>query len=237
MDDKAAFEEALRAVLSKLVAVKPSACVEPPRASKLARCGSVASYCANFGCRAVRVVATSTGRGLEATRRIDADEFVFAERPVLKIDDRGDKSENAAAFAAAARCRCDAPLTSLLRDMCRDTDGDEVAGAYVSNAFEMDEEMGVFPMTAMMNHSCGDHNCAFMVDGDVLFVQATRPVEAGEALTLCYVAALGDVRSTRARRAELRESFNFLCACRRCAADDGAPAPPPARKKRRRAAA
>ena len=50
------------------------------------------------------------------------------------------------------------------------------------------------------------------------------------SLTLCYVAALGDVRSTRQRRAELRESFHFVCACARCAADDG---PPP---KRRRAA-
>ena len=44
MGDDAAFEAALRAALSKLIAVKPRACVEPPRASKLARCASVASY-------------------------------------------------------------------------------------------------------------------------------------------------------------------------------------------------
>ena len=232
MGDDAAFEAALRAALSKLIAVKPRACVEPPRASKLARCASVASYCANFGCRAVRVVATSTGRGLEATRPRAADEFIFAERPVLAIDDAGDKAANAAACAAAARDRRDAALTSLLRDMFSDVAGDAVAGAYLSNAFEMDasDATGMFPLAAMMNHSCGDHNCAFFCDGGALYVQTTRAVAAGEALTLCYVAALGDVRSTRQRRAELRASFHFVCACARCAADDG---PPP---KRRRAA-
>ena len=115
--------------------------------------------------------------------------------------------------------------------MCSDVAGDAVAGAYLSNAFEMDgDATGMFPLAAMMNHSCGDHNCAFFCDGGALYVQTTRDVAAGEALTLCYVAALGDVRSTRQRRAELRESFHFVCACARCAADDG---PPP---KRRRAA-
>jgi hypothetical protein len=66
----------------------------------------------------------------------------------------------------------------------------------------------MFPLAAMMNHSCGDHNCAFFCDAGALYVQATRDVAAGEALTLCYVAALGDVRSTRQRRAELRENYS-----------------------------
>ena len=138
MGDDAAFEAALRAALSKLIAVKPRACVEPPRASKLARCASVASYCANFGCRAVRVVATSTGRGLEATRPLAADEFLFAERPVLAIDD---------AVAEEGAVVVDAP--------------------------------------------------------------AARS-------------------SARRWRAELRASFHFVCACARCAADDG---PPPKRRR------
>jgi len=237
----AAFEARLRAALSKFVAVKPAATVAPPRAAKLAHCASVAAYVAAFGCRAVRVAAAraGVGRRLVATRAIAADAFVFAERPAhgLTVADRGDKAANAAAFAAAACAARRPPLVDLLLDLARARAADPLAGAYLANAMELEptEECGVFPLAAMCNHAC-DANCAYAVDADgsTLYLQATRPIAAGDELTLSYVACLGETRSTRARRDALKRSFGFDCACPRCAADDPPGGDPPPAKRRRR---
>ena len=236
----AAFEARLRAALSKFVAVKPAATVAPPRAAKLARCASVAAYVAAFGCRAVRVAAAraGVGRRLVATRDVAEDAFLFAERPVLKVADSGAKAANAAAFAAAARRTRRPALVALLLDLARARAADPLAGAYAANAMELEptDEVGVFPLADMCNHAC-DANCAYAVDDDgaTLYLQATRPIAAGDELTLSYVAYIGETRSTRARRDALRRSFGFDCACPRCAADDPPPrgAPPPAKRRRR----
>lgn len=235
--DDDAFAAALRSALAKFVAVKPAITVEPPRAAKLARASSVAAYAASFGTRRVRIAPPDgRGRGLVAARAYAESEFIFAERPVLKVDDSGDKFENARAFSAAAFARGDAALTALLRDLARAPGVDALAGAYLANAMEIEptDECGVFPLADMCNHAC-DANCGYAVDdaGDILYLQANAPIAEGEELTLSYVAFLDETRSTRARRAELRGSFGFTCACARCSADDADPPPLPRRKRPR----
>jgi hypothetical protein len=96
----------------------------------------------------------------------------------------------------------------------------ELIGIYISNAHlaSMTGEAGIYPLTAMINHSC-DPNCAFTSDDEgVLYVVATQAIEVGEEVALSYVEAIGK-QSLGKRRSELQQSFAFCCECSRCVAE------------------
>uniref|UniRef100_A0A6A7GA76 Histone-lysine N-methyltransferase ASHR1 n=1 Tax=Hirondellea gigas TaxID=1518452 RepID=A0A6A7GA76_9CRUS len=78
---------------------------------------------------------------------------------------------------------------------------------------------GVFPLTAVFNHSC-DPNCVLMFSNpdrpNRCYVRSSRPIAKGEELTIGYVE-LGC--PTSIRRAELRKGYFFECECPRCSND------------------
>ena len=76
----------------------------------------------------------------------------------------------------------------------------------------------LFPLTSVFNHSCWP-NAAWTTLGAVMAVRATRPIRAGEEVTISYVF-LSDV-DVAGRRDSLRSSHGFDCACERCAAPAG----------------
>lgn len=71
---------------------------------------------------------------------------------------------------------------------------------------------GVYPIAAMLNHSCVP-NCCVSFAGRVLAVHCVRPVCADEPLTIAYVDPLCGLAQ---RRAALREQYLFDCRCAAC---------------------
>jgi hypothetical protein len=82
--------------------------------------------------------------------------------------------------------------------------------------------LGVFPLCAVLCHSCRP-NCAHVAAGDGrLAIRAVRAIAAGEELTVSYIDLYQDRRQ---RRAQLWATKRFWCACERCACL-AAPLPP-----------
>ena len=75
-----------------------------------------------------------------------------------------------------------------------------------------------YPTASYFNHSCAPNAHPRWEHGDsTITIRALRPITAGEELFITYV----DANESRAsRRARLRESYGFHCACARCVADD-----------------
>ena len=80
--------------------------------------------------------------------------------------------------------------------------------------------LGLFPLVALLNHSC-DPNMAFEYQfaaaAPHMAVRALRPVGAGQELCVSYVDLL---ESTPRRRQRLQREKGFRCVCERCALAD-----------------
>ncbi|XP_042235254.1 SET domain-containing protein SmydA-8-like [Homarus americanus] len=71
---------------------------------------------------------------------------------------------------------------------------------------------GLFPLGALMNHSCIPNTQHWYKDG-VLIVRALKDIPKGESLTNTYAPTLW---GTQARAAHLAGSKLFTCTCERC---------------------
>ncbi|KAL1918701.1 uncharacterized protein VTP21DRAFT_2723 [Calcarisporiella thermophila] len=72
--------------------------------------------------------------------------------------------------------------------------------------------VGVYPLAAMVNHSCWP-NCIAMFEEDQMVIRCLRDIEEGEELTISYV----DIAlPTEERRRELLERYFFICNCDLC---------------------
>ena len=69
---------------------------------------------------------------------------------------------------------------------------------------------------AMLNHSC-DPNATFALDDGAIVFRAVCPIPAGAEICIDY---LGRAAPTAERRARLRETKLFDCACARCRAPE-----------------
>jgi len=74
------------------------------------------------------------------------------------------------------------------------------------------EGIGVYPGTAMMNHSCMPNCIVDFKTDHVLIVTALRPIQRGEELRFSYIDEYADVEE---RQNELR-SYGFVCQCPKC---------------------
>ena len=98
-----------------------------------------------------------------------------------------------------------------------DTELDTLIGIWLSNSHSMlaTGEAGIFPLTAMLNHSC-DPNCVFSADPDgTIYVAVTEDVEQGDQLCVAYIE-MDDDEPVDQRRERLQESFHFVCQCLKC---------------------
>ncbi|KAG0574845.1 hypothetical protein KC19_VG296300 [Ceratodon purpureus] len=77
----------------------------------------------------------------------------------------------------------------------------------------MRQFLGLWPLPSFINHSCASNSFRLHV-GDTLFLHASRPIEAGEEVTLAYVNTL----LPRQMRHDLldKDSWEFKCNCSRC---------------------
>lgn len=91
-------------------------------------------------------------------------------------------------------------------------------GIIHSNAFQYKDEQGqtwrgLFPLAAMLSHSC-QPNVAYVVEDHRLFFHAIRPVARGQELVQSYVQSFTPAHR---RQRILWETFGFVCQCEVCA--------------------
>ncbi|XP_068209517.1 SET and MYND domain-containing protein 4-like [Palaemon carinicauda] len=92
-----------------------------------------------------------------------------------------------------------------------------ICGVFDTNAFEISVDdcsrgRALFPLGAIMNHSCLPNTQHWFRDG-LLIVRAVKDIMAGESITNTYTPML---LGTRARAAHLAATKLFRCACKRC---------------------
>jgi hypothetical protein len=80
--------------------------------------------------------------------------------------------------------------------------------------------LGLYPATAMVNHSCAPNCAVVSCPGGVLEVRTLQPLVQGQELLVSYVNLVSPRDS---RRAALKASKEFDCACLRCAHPDAFP--------------
>ncbi|KAJ1928180.1 mitochondrial import receptor subunit tom20 [Tieghemiomyces parasiticus] len=112
----------------------------------------------------------------------------------------------------------------ILRNAIAVRSGGEAAGVAASAASEdyvrSPADAGVtgaalYLVSSYLTHSCAPNAEPSFLDHDhVLTLKATRPIQAGEEITMSYIA-VGD-RPTPARQAELMEKFRLHCTCPLC---------------------
>lgn len=74
------------------------------------------------------------------------------------------------------------------------------------------EGIGIFPFTAMMNHSC-EPNCQVNFDDDyTLKMDVLKPIKCGEQIMQSYIYEDGPLKD----RQEELNSYGFVCDCAKC---------------------
>ncbi|AIN98547.1 hypothetical protein LPMP_230970 [Leishmania panamensis] len=81
---------------------------------------------------------------------------------------------------------------------------------------------GLYSLLACFNHSCVPNAAVSNVDGThEIVLKTTRPIQAGEPLTITYIPLSAGAMSRAERQRQLRNYF-FTCHCPRCTKEAGA---------------
>ena len=75
--------------------------------------------------------------------------------------------------------------------------------------------LAVYRVASLANHSCVP-NASVAFDGHRIALRATRPLAAGEGVTMSYGPEAASNRDAAARRAHLRDKYSFECVCEAC---------------------
>ncbi|CAE7199831.1 SMYD3 [Symbiodinium natans] len=87
----------------------------------------------------------------------------------------------------------------------------------LSSTGEIEEKLwGLWPLAAVMNHSCRP-NASFTFVGDVIICRAARDLEMGDEICCNYVRV---DRPAMLRRRELQSQYMFVCSCPRCTLEE-----------------
>lgn len=83
----------------------------------------------------------------------------------------------------------------------------------IVNEFFNDCGLGVYPLAAMINHSCIPNCIQHFNDEGVIAIRTMRNIKAGEEISISYIDI---AMPTWLRRKELLKSYYFHCNCDRC---------------------
>ncbi|UXI19475.1 DNA damage-binding protein 1-like [Sarcoptes scabiei] len=101
-------------------------------------------------------------------------------------------------------------LNSLLDDLFQKIY--EVSGDFLNN-----EGSGLYELQSCINHSC-EANCEihFPYNNYVLALKASKNIDPGDEITICYLNECMQDRSRHTRTKYLRENYLFDCECSKC---------------------
>jgi len=73
--------------------------------------------------------------------------------------------------------------------------------------------LDMYPLAAIINHSCGASNAIRVFAGEVMAVHANAPIKRGEEIGWPYIPA---TQPYHLRQEQISGKFGFQCKCRRC---------------------
>lgn len=181
----------------------------------------------------VFVVRPSKGKGLGvfALRDLDIGDIVMREAPILKIDPpdyvRGTgypmsqvtelvrrEFENLSPIAQEE-------VMSLTYHATADEEAtmDKLGIIFRTNAYNTDDQIGLFPKIARINHSCRPNTSYYWSNKlNRRVVYASRKIKRGEEFFVSYIGLL----SAHEERQKRLDRYGFKCACEACAAAQAA---------------
>ncbi|KAJ7719441.1 hypothetical protein DFH07DRAFT_761131 [Mycena maculata] len=171
------------------------------------------------------------GLGMFAAQNIPAGGLIVVERPVLVVPyiiAIQTYTESELYAALLGRLSPDTVARFLVLSNCKPaSECDAVEGIMRTNAIgitlevpdgphpELPTHRAIFLNVSRCNHSCGP-NAVWHWDATSfsLSLEALRPIEAGQEITVAYITP---THSRAERRARLKMMYNFSCRCEFCA--------------------
>ncbi|KAG0156773.1 hypothetical protein PDIDSM_3954 [Penicillium digitatum] len=157
------------------------------------------------------------GWGVFATRRIDRGALILSEKPTFIIRrSHTDITDYHIAMAFQQLSPSQKAHFLLLRDngpSCLTS----MNKAFAENSFNVTSDLdepeahGLFPLHSRFNHSCIPNCKVPTVSREVISSFATRDIEVGEEINLCYYSDF-ECRT----RYERHQALGFTCDCRAC---------------------
>ncbi|KAF2996836.1 hypothetical protein E8E13_003472 [Curvularia kusanoi] len=177
----------------------------------------------------VYVVRPSKGKGLGVFTLHDLEigDIVMREAPILKIDPpdyvRGTGYPMAEVTKFVRRefetlsAAAQAEVMSLTyhATAMEEATMDKLGLIFRTNAYNTDEQIGLFPRIARINHSCRPNTSYYWSKKlNKRVVYASRKIKRGEEFSVSYIGLL----STHSERQKRLDRYGFKCTCEACAA-------------------
>ncbi|KAI5464358.1 hypothetical protein BGZ63DRAFT_401314 [Mariannaea sp. PMI_226] len=161
------------------------------------------------------------GKAFIATRNISKGTRIFTETPLFKLPDcvwEGGFAEDATLLELKGLSRAQQRAFFELHNV-HARQHSPVLGIVQSNLLpltgEDDGSSGLFLEASRINHSCRPNaQHSWNADLECLVVHAMEDIKAGCEITISYVS--GKSLSYAERQAQLKQRFDFSCACKLC---------------------
>ncbi|KZM22732.1 SET domain-containing protein 5 [Ascochyta rabiei] len=178
----------------------------------------------------IYVVEPSNGKGLGvfALHDLDVGDIVMRETPILKIDPPNYAKGTGYPMALVSelvrrefeRLSPDeqAEVMSLTyhATAVEEATRDKLGIIFRTNAYNTDDQIGLFPKIARINHSCRPNTSYYWSKKlNKRVVYASRKIKKGEEFFVSYIGLL----STHEERQKRLDRYGFKCTCEACAAE------------------
>lgn len=177
----------------------------------------------------VYIVRPSEGKGLGvfALHDLDVGDIVMQEAPILKINPpdyvRGTSYPMAQVTELVRKefeglsLDAQAEVMSLTyhATAVEEATMDKLGIIFRTNAYNTDDQIGLFPKIARINHSCRPNTSYYWSKRlNKRVVYASRKIKKGEEYFVSYIGLL----STHEERQKRLDRYGFKCTCEACAA-------------------
>ncbi|OSS53014.1 hypothetical protein B5807_02811 [Epicoccum nigrum] len=177
----------------------------------------------------VYAVRPSKGKGLGvfALHDLEIGDVVMREAPILKIDppdyvrgtgypmDAVAKLVRKEFETLSAADQEDVLSLTYHATPAEEATMDKLGIIFRTNAYNTDEQIGLFPKIARINHSCRPNTSYYWSKAlNKRVVYASRAIRRGEELSVSYIGLL----SGREERQKRLDRYGFTCTCEACSA-------------------
>ncbi|KAF2621887.1 SET domain-containing protein [Macroventuria anomochaeta] len=178
----------------------------------------------------IYIVEPSNGKGLGvfALHDLDIGDIVMRETPILKIDPpeyvRGTGYPMAQVIELVRKefeglspdVQAEVMSLTYHATAVEEATTDKLGIIFRTNAYNTDDQIGLFPKIARINHSCRPNTSYYWSKKlNKRVVYANRKIKKGEEFFVSYIGLL----SSHEERQKRLDRYGFKCTCEACAAE------------------
>ena len=176
------------------------------------------------------VVKSSVGKGLGvfALHDLDIGDIVMRETPILKIDPPNYVKGTGYPMKEVTRlvrkefeslspdAQAEVMSLTYYATATEEATMEKLGIIFRTNAYNTDDQIGLFPRIARINHSCRPNTSYYWSKKlNKRVVYASRKIKKGEEFFVSYIGLL----STHEERQKRLDRYGFKCTCEACAAE------------------